>query len=125
MSGPDTDFLPLPRARKIKQGRDFARAKSRGERLAKGCLAVNWYVLPEDAPSRVGVITGKRMGKAVQRNRARRLMREAFRLHQHHLKRPLDLILIARQSIAGKMLRDVERDYLAILRQGGLLKKPH
>ena len=123
MPVPDSEARLLPRSRKIKQGRDFARARIHGERMAKGCLAVNWYALPEGAHSRVGVITSKRLGKAVQRNRARRLMREAFRLPQEDLRKPLDLILIARQSIAGKILRDVENDFLTILRRGGLLKK--
>jgi ribonuclease P protein component len=58
----------------------------------------------------------------VVRSRARRLLREAFRLHQHDLASPVDLVLVARPSIAGRPLADVERDFLAALRRARLLK---
>ena len=56
------------------------------------------------------------------RNRARRLLRESFRLHQHELAQPVDLVLVARPSISGKGLADVEKDFLTTLRKAGLLK---
>jgi ribonuclease P protein component len=114
--------LRFCRAARIKQGRDFRRVRERGERLTCGCLIANWQRLPMEAPSRLGVITGSRIGGAVVRNRARRLLREAFRLHQFDLSGPLDLVLVARQSIAGKALADVERDYLTALRKARLLR---
>jgi ribonuclease P protein component len=57
------------------------------------------------------------------RSRARRLLREAFRLHQHDLKNAVDLVLVARNSILGKGLADVENDFLTILRKAGLSKQ--
>ena len=68
------------------------------------------------------VITSRKMGEAVARNRARRLLREAFRLHQHDLRCPVDLVLVARNSIVGKKLAGVEHDFLKALRQAKLLK---
>jgi len=59
----------------------------------------------------------------VVRNRARRLMRETFRLNQDRLKAPADMVLVARASIAGKSRQEVERDYFTILRRAGLLKE--
>jgi ribonuclease P protein component len=114
--------LGLSRAARIKQGRDFARVRREGGRLATGCLIANWGGLPVGARSRLGVITSARIGGAVTRNRARRLLRESFRLHQHELARPLDLVLVARPSICGKRFADVERDFLTSLRKAGLLR---
>ena len=115
--------LGLPRARRIKQGRDFARTKAQGKRVVSGCLIANWVPLSSGAPSRVGVITGRKGGAAVVRVRARRLLREAFRLHQLELAQPVDLVLVARPSIVGKHFSVVERDLLAALRQARLLKE--
>ena len=118
--GVPTVSLGLPRSRRIKQARDFARAKVQGKRVARGCLVANWLPLPPGADSRLGVITGRKVGGAVARVRARRLLREAFRLHQRELSQPLDLVLVARPSIVGKGCVQVETDFLAALRQGKL-----
>jgi len=112
--------LQLRREQRIRQGRDFLRAKTSGQRLAVGCLALNWM---ETANTRLGVITSRKIGSAVVRTRARRLLREAFRLHQHEIARPADLVLVARLSIVGKNFADVERDYLTALRRAKLLKE--
>ena len=114
--------LRLGRAARIKQGRDFARARQEGQRLAVGCLVANWRRLPAASASRLGVITGRKIGGAVVRNRARRLLREAFRLHQHDLAGPVDLVLVARPSVVGKGFVEVETDFLTTLRKAGLLK---
>jgi ribonuclease P protein component len=118
----DSQRLGFNRAARIKQGRDFARVRRVGERLVVGCLIANWQRLPADAASHLGVITGGKIGGAVVRNRARRLMRETFRLHQHDLAGPVDLVLVGRPSIAGKGFAEVERDFLTTLRKARLLK---
>jgi len=114
--------LRLGRAARIKQSRDFGLVRQRGERLALGCLIANWRRLPAESPSRVGVITGRKIGGAVVRNRARRLLRETFRVHQHDLAGPVDLVLVARASIVGKPFAAVEKDVLTTLRKARLLK---
>ena len=115
--------LRFDRAARIKQGRDFVRVRQAGERLAVGCLIANWQRLPADSPSRLGVVTARRIGGAVVRNRARRLLRETFRVHQHDLAAPVDLVLVARPSIAGKGFAEVERDFLTTLRKARMLKQ--
>ena len=108
---------------RIKQGRDFSRVRQEGQRLVYGCLIANWRKLPSDAFSRLGVVTSGKLGNAVIRNRARRLLREAFRVHQHDLTQPVDLVLVARASIVGKPFAEVEKDFLTTLRKAGLLRK--
>jgi ribonuclease P protein component len=113
--------LRFGRGARIKQGRDFMRVRQHGQRLVMGCLIANWQRLPAGSQSRLGVITSGKIGGAVARNRARRLLRESFRLHQHDLAQPLDLVLVARQSIAEKPFAEVEKDFLTTLRKARLL----
>jgi ribonuclease P protein component len=115
--------LRFGRDKRLRWSAEFARIKVEGKRLAKGCLIGNWIEQPGRAgePLRLGVVTPKSVGPAVDRTRARRLLRECFRLNQQKLKQPLTLVLIARPSIVGKGLAAVERDYLNLVRQAGLL----
>src|SRR5580700_10564062 len=112
MPGKPSVRLGLPRSRRIKQRGDFARAKAQGLRLVCGCLIANVAPRPPEMSTRLGVVTSRKIGGAVARSRARRLLRESFRLHQNELARPVDLVLVARPSIAGKGFAEVERDFL-------------
>lgn len=87
-------------------------------------MIANWLRPAGAARSRLGVITAGKIGGAVVRNRARRLLRECFRVHQFELEQPMDLVLVARPSIAGKSWAEVEKDFLTTLRKAGLLKYP-
>ena len=114
--------LRLPSSRRLKTGHEFTIIKNSGCRMVRGCLIANWIVGKPDEGSKLGVITGKKIGPAVVRNRARRLLREAFRLHQFELSKPLQLVLVARASIVNKAFREVERDFLTVLREARLLE---
>jgi ribonuclease P protein component len=113
--------LGLPRQRRVRAGRDFVRIKTDGRRLTHGSLIFNWLPLAQ-GQGRLGVITSRKVGAAVVRNRMRRLLRESWRCHQHEISSPIDLVLVARPSIAGKTMAAVEADFLAGLRRAGLLK---
>jgi ribonuclease P protein component len=114
--------LRLNRASRLAQSRDFARVRQQGQRLVLGCLIANWNRLPDGARPKLGVVTSKKIGGATERSRARRLLRESFRQHQHELAQPVELVLVARNSIAGKKFADVEKDFLAALNRAKLLK---
>jgi ribonuclease P protein component len=115
--------LRFGRAARLKQGRDFAAVRQGGGRVVCGCLIANWLRRPQSAASRLGVITSGKLGGAVVRSRARRLLRECFRLHQDQVAGPVDLVLIARASILGRSLGEVEKDFLTSLRKAGLLRE--
>ena len=113
----------FPKSARIQASSDFRNHKEKGERLAKGCLLANWQLLPSNSYSRLGVVTSRHLGKAVIRNRARRLMRECFRLHKKEFLSEVDLILVARKSIAKKNFFDVEKDFIALLKKCNLLSE--
>jgi len=109
----------FPRRRRMQLPGEFARVRTQGQRLVHGCLIMNWAGAAGSA-SRLGVVTSRKLGPAVARNRARRLLRESFRRHQDLLTQSVDLVLVARNSINGRGLPDVEKDYLGALRRAGL-----
>ena len=111
----------FPKSSRIQASADFRTNRDNGQRLAKGCLLANWQTLPTGSPSRLGVVTSRRIGKATVRNQARRMIRECFRLHRQALLKPVDLVLVARKSIASRGFHSVERDFLRLLKKTDLL----
>jgi ribonuclease P protein component len=88
-----------------------------------GRTLVMWLRRADDASCRLGVVASKRtFHDAVQRNRARRLLREAFRLNRHRLAAGADVVLLARRRILDAKRQDVERDLLHVCRMAGLLQ---
>lgn len=93
---------------RLREGRDIA-AVLRGRRQRAGRLAV-LHVRSEraDGPARLAVVASRRVGSAVARNRAKRLLREAAR---HVAWAPgTDAVLIARSSCAASQLADVHTE---------------
>ena len=95
----------------LKLNKDFKRLYYRAKSVV--CRNVVVYAMPNRKKTlRLGLTCGKSIGKAVQRNRAKRLMREAYRLLEDRLILGNDIVLVARTRALGSkcihMCRDME-----------------
>jgi ribonuclease P protein component len=117
----------LPKGERLQRTYQFRRVYESG-RKARADFAVV-YVLESAAKTgsgagALGVVTSRKVGCAVVRNRARRLLREAYRLNKHKLKPNLQIVIVARAGIRGRRLQDIEAVLLELLgRAGGLAPK--
>jgi ribonuclease P protein component len=69
------------------------------------------YALQNQEPSaRLGVTVTKKVGNAVSRNRWKRLVREAYRLHPEWFPKPLDLVVIVKRDAPAAHLDDVVKE---------------
>jgi ribonuclease P protein component len=87
----------FPARFRLRDGREFAAVYQARTTAGDGCLLV--YGRPNDAGhARLGMSVSRKVGKAVVRNRWKRLLREAFRTSPARLPAGLDLVVIPRAA---------------------------
>ena len=112
----------LPKSERLQRGYQFRGAYEHGRKFV-GRLVVLYVV---DAPSvgrALGVVTSRKIGGAVVRNRARRLLREAYRLNKQKFNDNLQMVMIARSAMNGKRRQEVEAELLRLFRAAGILNE--
>jgi ribonuclease P protein component len=94
----------LRRRSRLSRSQDFDRVYRSGRSVANRYLVLYYFRRPQaaecPAAARVGFSVSKRLGSAVERNRLKRVLREAFRLNEHRIKGEFDFVLIARAPLA-------------------------
>lgn len=111
----------IARDLRLRNPRDFERVRSEGRNRSNRLLAIS--VSPNEFGSnRYGFAAGRGIGSAVQRNRAKRVMREAAR-HLHPRIAPgHDIIFVARNRVNRETtLDEISAALLDLVRRSGLL----
>ncbi len=106
----------------IKSNRDFQRMYRRGKSAVAGTMVL-YCQKNRFGQSRLGITTGTKLGHAVVRNKARRRIREIYRLHREELQPGYDLVVVARVRAAHSDYRHMEKDFLYLAKKLNLRKK--
>lgn len=79
--------------------------------------------LPNDSEqSRIAVSAGRKIGNAVQRNRAKRLMRAVIHLSLETIKPGWDIVLLARRPMVNASFEDTRQAIASLLQRSNLLE---
>lgn len=105
---------------RLTRSADFKRVRRTGKSYAHPFIVL--VVQTSEVPRvRVGVTAGRSVGGAVQRNRAKRLIREAVRPLLPDLLPGWDLVLIARPALLSKSLQEIRQVLTSLLRRAQIL----
>ncbi len=82
----------------LNRNQDFQRLYRRGAFCSLGSAIL--YAMPNDrGENRLGITAGKKVGNAVKRNRAKRIVREAYRAAEPQMPIGLDIVIVARSVL--------------------------
>lgn len=105
----------------LKLNKDFRRLYSRGKNFVSGYTVV-YASKNRSGKNRLGLTVSKSIGKAVKRNRLKRLMRESYRLMEEKINPGFDIIIVARGRALGKTQAQIQRDIEYAMRKLELIE---
>jgi ribonuclease P protein component len=115
--------LPLrfPKSVRLRRAVEF-RAVREAETTWFGRFMVLNVLRQEDSSrTRVGIVTSRRLGSAVVRNRVRRRLREIIRATLPELIPGVWLVLVAKEAAAGTSYGELKREWLRLAQRASIL----
>lgn len=112
---PDT-LLEFPPSHRLRKRREFEQVMQKGARRFTPSF-IFFLKRTDLSHPRLGVTVTKKVGNAVLRNRVKRLVREAFRLHPEVFRFPLDVVVVAKREMPAQHLADVVKEFRHVLRK--------
>ena len=104
----------------INKNKEFQRGYKRGKSFVSPLVVL--YVIKSRNPfTRIGITASKKVGNAVKRNRAKRLLKESLRHLVTDYSKSIDIILVARAKTAHSSQQLVEKDLKDLLIKAGLV----
>ena len=111
----------LDKTRRIINNNEYRLVYKHGK-YEVGRLCVLYRMPVAKQKTRIGFVTGKKVGCAVERNRARRLMKEVYRLHQHEIREGYSIVIVGRAGLAKADYKQAEKELMYLFKKSKLLK---
>jgi ribonuclease P protein component len=105
---------------RLRKHADFQHVYAEGKK--RRSTYMSWFLAPQDTATtpRVGLTVGKVIGKAHERNRIKRRMRDVLRRHVHQLPAGCDLVLHPQRSVLTLEFAKLEAEIVRILQQANV-----
>ena len=116
--------MRLPSRLHLKESRDFARIKAEGRSQSGRYYVLSMMRAETLKEFQFGLVTGKRLGNAVTRNRLRRQMSEIIREHRAEIAPGWQFVTIALWRAPEADYAELEQDWVRLAKRQGLFLKP-
>jgi ribonuclease P protein component len=118
---PNSNGRSFPKSARLLRPADYERVYENGMRHTSRDLMVLYLQRDDDAAARVGLTVGRALGGAVVRNRMKRRLREAVRMHRGTLPGAVDVVLHPRKPAlkteSAQLAAEVQEAFQAIRRK--------
>ena len=104
---------------RITRSQQYSFVYKKGRRLAGKYLIV-FLVQSDYHGRRFGIVTSKKIGNAVTRNRAKRQIREVIRKNLSGLPKGYDVVVVARYTVKEATFGLIESDFLRLIRKANV-----
>jgi ribonuclease P protein component len=109
----------LPKPARLSRRKDFTAVREHGQSWHGKFMVMGGWQSSDGQPARIGIITSRRVGGAVERARVRRRFREIFRLHRRALPAGLWMVLVARSAAAAATSAALTAEWRALAARAG------
>jgi len=107
---------------RLTKSNDFKRVRRNGRSYAHPLIVLIVHPQEVNGLSRFGISAGRSVGIAVQRNRAKRMLREALRNLMPHVESGWDIILLSRHPLTNASLTEIQSAITQLFSRAGILK---
>jgi len=114
--------LRFPKSARLSRAGEFARLKREGASFHGKLVVLSVLKTEPDSAPRIGLITSRRVGGAVVRNRVRRRLREIVRALLPRIRRGLWLVLVARAAAAKAEFAALQADVISLAQRSAILE---
>lgn len=113
--------LRFPKAARLTCSSEFALLKQEGSSFHGRYLVLSVLKTAPTAHTRVGIITSRRVGRAVVRTKVRRRIRELFRATRPRLGQGIWLVVVARPHAARASFDELRKEWEHLVQRSGIL----
>jgi ribonuclease P protein component len=114
--------LTLPKPARLSRRAEFATVREKGKSQHGKFMVLGTWQSPSLERPRLGVITSRQVGSAVERNRTRRRLREIFRVHRPLLPAGLWMVIVLRRAAVRATFTVLTEEWRALAIRAGYLK---
>ncbi|MEK6321419.1 MAG: ribonuclease P protein component [Acidobacteriota bacterium] len=108
----------FPKTARILKRDVFRRVYEKGRKIQFRYFTA--FVLPkQEGTARIGITATRKIGNSVERNRARRLVREAFRKNKWLVPHGVDIVINVKRSLVEAAYSDFESEFTTFLQRAG------
>jgi ribonuclease P protein component len=108
----------FPKTDRILKRDVFRRVYEQGRKIQSRYFTA--FVLTKQTPRpRIGITATRKMGNSVERNRARRLVREAFRKNKWLVPHGVDIVINVKRALVEAAYHDFEGEFITFLQRAG------